>query len=78
MRKKNIDIEDLIVFLECARENLMLIHDDLEDRDGDLDRPMQALYSTYIHLGWIADTMSKQVGKIGISVIRKASEEAVK
>lgn len=75
MKIKNDDLEDLVCYLECARDSLLVIHDSLE---GGIINPqvlMSSVYSTYIQLNWIAEAMQKQLNKIPTAVIRNAAKE---
>lgn len=78
MKIKPDDLEDLVCYLECARDSLLVIHDSLE---GGVINPqvlMGSVYSTYIQLNWIAEAMQKQLDKIPTAVIRNAAGEVGK
>lgn len=68
-------LEDLIVYLECARDGLLMIHNVLEAETATTKLLMSAVYGTYNHLDFIAREIQKHIEHIPAEVLRKAGEE---
>ena len=76
MNKHPETLEDLLCYLECARDSLLMIHSVIE---ADMATPallMNAVYGTYNHLDYIAKSMMKHIDKIPSEIMEKAGREA--
>lgn len=78
MKKRPDDLEDLVCYLECVRDSLLMIHNALECDNVNSKALMGAVYSSYIQLDWISEVMQKQLDKLPTDIIRKAGKEASK
>lgn len=78
MKKRPDDLEDLVCYLECVRDSLLIIHNSLECDNVNSKALMGAVYSSYIQLDWISEAMQKQLGRIPIDTICRAGKEGSK
>ena len=73
MSKKFNDLEDLVCYLEYARDTLLLIHNATESGVFSPRVLAGAVYSSYIQLDWITEEMQKQLEKLPTDIIRRAA-----
>lgn len=75
MSKKPDTLDDMVTYLRCARDSLLLVHDAIEENRTEQSVLLGAVYSAYVQLGWIVSSMEKQLEKIPAEIIYKAGEE---
>lgn len=72
MDPKKFDLEDLSALLACAVDNLLVLHNALEDRCGN-DPAYEGLYSVWAQIHWIAGEMNDQISKLSPESISAAA-----
>ena len=72
MKKNPETMEDLLCYLECARDSLLMIHTALESEIPSMELLMNVVYSTYSHLDFIAKAMMKHIDHIPRDILEKA------
>lgn len=75
MKKRPETMEDLLCYLECARDGLLMIHNVLEGETASTDLLMNAVFGIYNHLDYIAKSMMEHLEHIPSDVLEKAGEE---
>lgn len=78
MKKQPDTLEDLITYAECARDTLLLIHNEIEGCDArNKNLVLGSLYGAYMQLTWVCDAMQRQVEKLpGDTLCKIAAEVA--
>lgn len=69
-------LEDLLCYLECARDNLLAVHCAIENGAVTERITLGALYGVHTYLDLITREMERHIGRIPGDVLRKAAEEA--
>lgn len=72
MDPKKFDLEDMSALLTCTVDNLLVLHNALEDRCGN-DPAYEGLYSVWAQLHWIAGEMNDQISKLPPEAISAAA-----
>ena len=75
MKKHPETMEDLLCYLECARDSLLMIHNTLEGETASTELLMNAVYGTYSHLDFIAKAMVNHIDHIPHDILEKAGKE---
>ena len=75
MEKHPETLEDLLGYLECARDSLLMIHNAIEAETATPALLMNAVYGTYNHLDYIAKSMLKHIDRIPSEIMEKAGRE---
>ena len=75
MKKTPETMEDLLCYLECARDSLLMIHNALESETASTELLMNAVYGTFNHLDYIAKSMMKHLDHIPQDILEKAGEK---
>jgi len=77
MKKQPDTLEDLITYAECARDTLLLIHNEIEGCDArNKNLVLGSLYGVYMQLTWVCDAMQRQVEKLPGDTLRRIAAEA--
>lgn len=76
MSKHPDTLEDLLYYLECARDSLLMIHTALESETATTALLMNAVFGVYNHVDFIAKEIYKHIQHIPTDVLEKAGEEA--
>ena len=77
MKKQPDTLEDLITYAECARDTLLLIHNEIEGCDArNKNLVLGSLYGVYMQLTWVCDAMQQQVDKLPDNTLRRIAAEA--
>lgn len=74
MNPKEFDLEDLSALLLCAINNLLVLHDALDDEFGN-NPACEGVYSVWAQLRWIADEMSNQIVRLTPEMLAIAKPE---
>ena len=65
-------LEDLITYTECARDTLLLIHNEVESCGGkNKHLVLGSLYGVFTQLTWVCDAMQRQVDKLPGDTLRR-------
>ena len=75
MEKHPETMEDLLCYLECARDSLLMIHNTLESETASTEILMNAVFGAYNHLDYIAKAMMKHIDKIPIEIMERIGRE---
>lgn len=74
MNPKEFDLEDLIALLRCTINNLLVLHDALDDQIG-CTPACEGVYSVWAQLHWIADEMGDQIVRLTPEMLAVAKPE---
>lgn len=75
MEKHPETMEDLLCYLECARDSLLMIHNTLESETTSTEILMNAVFGAYNHLDYISKAMMKHIDKIPIEIMERIGRE---
>ena len=75
MEKYPETLEDLLCYLECARDSLLMIHNVIEAETASSELIKGAVYGSFSHLDFIAKAMAEHIQRIPADVLRKAGNE---
>ena len=79
MNEEHVEtLEDLLCYLECARDNLFAVHCAIENGTMTERITLNALYGVHIYLELIAKEMERHISRIPADLLRKAAEDAAK
>lgn len=78
MKTRPDTLEDLITYAECAKDTLLLIHNEIESCDArNKNVVLGSLYGVFTQLTWVCNAMQQQVDKLPSDTLRRIAEEAV-
>lgn len=69
-------LEDLLCYLESARDSLIAIHCAIEAETMTEQITLNALFAVHSHLDFIAKAMGRHIAHIPCEVLRKAAKES--
>lgn len=66
-------LEDLLCYMECARDNLLLVHCAIESGTIPEHIMQNALFGVHVYLDMIAKEMGRQIAALPCEVLQKAA-----
>lgn len=72
MKKHPETMEDLLCYLECTRDSLLMIHTAIDNETPSTELLLNVVYGAYNHLDFIAKEMAKHIDYIPGDVLREA------
>lgn len=72
MEKHPETMEDLLCYLESARDSLLMIHTAVEQEIPSTELLLSVVYGAYNHLDFIAKEMAKHINHIPGDILREA------